>query len=464
MKNYILIIVLSLFSVLSCNNDISKKQSEADFIFDKINYYNYPLSQNDAPIKYRLSYNYDNLKPYRWLELDSTGKVMIDYIYEYDENWIQTGAKYREDGEAEFDIEVVTFKNDSTRVTEWLDSIGNVYYTMVDDLNKFNKTYRATFIGNKTHGYDSTFYTEEGFEKRIFFTNVNGKVYNDRFFDYDSVNKNKDWVVRRKIMNDTIREFQKRELYYQLNAIPVSGKFYEGYISTAEWSENVFNFTKDNTFMFFTRTTNWINQTPYLSELKNGIYTQPRQITELGAIYNGAISPSGEQIIFCTREDEVLTIYLATKEDNQWTKFIDLSKSSGINGGYFHWINESNLCFQSEDNNGDLVIAELNDNKLKIVNKLEKLNTLNATEFSPYIAPNQSYLLFTRYLEGDKNNQGFFISNNEGTSKNPKWSTPRKIDNLPYGWNASLGPFGKNFMYTNGDDILVLPISELNLN
>ncbi|MCA0153465.1 hypothetical protein LBV24_09580 [Winogradskyella sp. 2Y89] len=437
--------------------------SKKNLVFDKINYYKYPVSQNDKPFKFKISYNYENQKPYRWLELDSAGKVMTDYIYEYDENWVQTGAKYREDGTTDFSVEKVSFRNDSTMITKWLDSIGNVYYTMVDNLNKFNKTYRAEFIGDKSHGFDSTFYTREGFQKRIFFTSVSGKVYNDRSFEYDSTNSNNDWVIRRKIMDDTIREIQKREIHYENDYIADNGRFYEGFISTREWSENVFSFTRDESLLFFTRTSDWVNQTPYISKLKNGIYTEPEQITELGTIYNGAISPSRDKIIFCTRSDNELTIFLANKKNNHWTDVIDLTATSGLHGGYFHWLNDLELCFQSEENNGDLVIVELKENKLKLTDKLDVLNTETGTEFSPYISSDKKYIIFTRYLEGDKNNQGFFVSYNQGNSNSVEWSKPTRLEMLPYGWSARMINNNAKFMYTDGDNIYTLKSEKLNL-
>ena len=148
---------------------------------------NIQLQITTKPFQYRLTYYYEDGVPHRWMELDSLGRVTTDYIYEYDSNWKQTGARYREESAVDFSIEKVRFENDSTKITEWIDSIGQVYYRMIDNLNKDKKTYRAAFIGDKLHGYDSTFYTKEGFEKRIFFTNTKGKVFNDRIFKYDSI-------------------------------------------------------------------------------------------------------------------------------------------------------------------------------------------------------------------------------------------------------------------------------------
>ena len=301
MKTRFLYIIL-LLGVVSCQKEMETQVANPSLRFEKINYFKYPINFDTVPFQYRLTYYFDNGKPHRWLELDSLGLVMTDYIYEYDDNWTQIGARYQEEGALEFSIEKVRFDNDSTMVTEWIDSIGEVYYTMKDNLNKQKKTYRAEFIGDKTHGYDSTFYTKEGFKKRIFFTNTKGKVFNDRRYIYDSINKYNDWVVRKKIMLDTIREIQLREVYYNNRFISDEGKYYEGILSTGELSENVISFSKDQSVIFLTRTSEWTNQSAFIANFKNGLFKETVQIKELDSIYNGAISPSGNKLIYSVRK------------------------------------------------------------------------------------------------------------------------------------------------------------------
>lgn len=394
--------------VVSCQKEIETQVAIPSLRFEKINYFKSPTNIDNVPFQYRLTYYFDNGKPHRWMELDSLGLVMTDYIYEYDNHWTQIGARYREDGAKEFSIEKVRFANDSTMVTEWLDSIGKVYYTMKDNLNKHKKTYRAEFIGDKTHGFDSTFYTKEGFEKRIFFTNTKGNIFNDRRFVYDSLNKYADWVARKKIMKDTIREIQLRETYYDNRFVSGDRKYYEGIVSTGELSENVISFSKDQSLMLVTRTSDWINQSAFIANLKNGLFTETIPIKELDSIYNGAISPNGNKIIYSVRKGNQEDIYLIEKTGDKWTKKINLSESTGIEGGYFYWLTESKLYFQSTLNGGDIVQVKLENNTLIIEDYLTNLNTEKGTEFSPYVDSNMRYIIFTRYVDGDKSNQGFF--------------------------------------------------------
>ena len=395
--------------------------------------------------------------------LDADRRVMTDYIYEYDSIWKHTGARYREDGAVNFSIEKVRFENDSTMITEWVDSLGAVYYTMIDNLNPDKKTYRAQFIGDKLHGYDSTFYTKEGFEKRIFFTNTKGKVFNDRTFNYDSVNPKGDWIVRTKTMQDTIRELHKREVYYDQDFVSKGDRFYEGIVSTGEFSENVINFSADESVLFLTRTLDWKNQAAYIANKKSGLFTETMLINELDSIYNGAISPNADKIIYSTRGEDQQNIWLITKENGLWSDKINLTQESNIEGGYFYWLNDQEICFYHTINNGDIVFGELVEGQLRIKDSLRSLNTSKGTEFSPFVDTKKKYIIFTRYEEGNESNQGFFVSYNQGDYNNPVWSKPKKLTMLPYGWSANIINDGTQFIYSNGEDILSIPVKELQL-
>ena len=119
--------LLFILMVCSCGDGVKHVPSPSGISFEKISYFRYPVSQNDSPFQTRLTYYFENGLPHRWMELDSLGRVVTDYVYEYDEDWVQTGARYREESVREFSIEKVRFKDDSTRITEWIDSTGAVY-------------------------------------------------------------------------------------------------------------------------------------------------------------------------------------------------------------------------------------------------------------------------------------------------------------------------------------------------
>lgn len=459
------ILTISLFALLifACSNETSDIHNQKKITFEKISYFKFPSDSLSKPFQYRLTYYFPNGIPHRWLELDSTGKILTDYIYDYDDNWQHIGAKYKEDSAKEYSLEKVRFENDSTQITEWLDSIGQVYYSMTDDLNQLGKTYRATFKGDKVHGYDSTFYTKDGFQKRIFFTNTKGKIFNDRTFMYDSVNTNFDWVIRKKIMDDTIRKQHFREVHYDSNFVSVNGVFYEGVLSTGELSENSISFTKNEDLIFQTRTADWDNQFGFLSYKKNGVFGESIRLKILDTIYNGAISPEGDKIIHSIKKDGSEQIMLLKRSNDSWSEKINLSESSNIEGGYFYWRTENELYFYTPENGGDIVQGELVNDRLIVTDYLKDLNTSSGTEFSPYVDKEKRFIIFTRYLEGDEAQQGFFVSYNLADFDSPNWSKPKKLVMLPYGWNAYIINSGRQFIYSNGDDIKSVPLKNLKL-
>lgn len=444
--------------MMGCQNS-QKVDTNPILRFEKINYYPYPYTAGDKPIKYRVEYYFDNGKSHRWSELDSLEKSQVEYIYTYDIDFNHIGARYKEPDEPKYNIEKVRFENDSTQITEWVDSMGVVFYTMIDNLNKDGKTYRATFKGKKIDGYDSTFYNSYGLEKRIFFTNTKGKVYNDRTFGYDVVDGDGNWSERVKIMKSKVVEIQKREFYFDQNFTTADGKYYPGVISTGEYSENVFSFTKDENTVFLTRTEGWDVQSAYIATKKNGLYTETKLVEGLDSIYNGAISPDGSKIIYTTKNGDEETTWLMNREEDLWSEPFNLTENSKLtNAGYFHWFSNTELYFYQEVNNGDIFKGTFNDGDFIIENMFTDLNTM-ATEFSPYMDPQHRFMIFTRYLEGDASQQGFFISYHDGDY----WSPPKKIEALPYGWNARFIQNRTRFLYTDGEDIYSVPVSSLNL-
>ncbi|NQZ78528.1 MAG: hypothetical protein HRT61_20810 [Ekhidna sp.] len=459
-----LITSLSLILLmLSCENSRSTKLSFKPIRFEQINYYKYPRSENEIPFKYRLTYYFEDGKPHRWLELDSSKQVRTEYIYQYDLDGLHTGAKYREDGEEAYSVERVRYIDDRIKVTEWLDSIGTVYYTMTDYLNDKGNTLRAEFKGTEVHGFDSTFYTEEGFPRRIFFTNIKGNILNDRSFEYDSINPLDDWITRRKIVGDTLSEEQFRDVYYDSNFTSPDSIYYPYLVSAPNKSQNVFSFTANEQTLFLTETTGWDIQTVKLYTSQKGLLMESETPLSLDSIYNGAISPSGERLIYTRKIDGNETNWLIEKKGTTWSDPINLSADSDFVGGYFHWHTDTELFLYTEKGNGDLVEATLSNENLKLTNTLNKLNTENGTEFSPFVDAEKRFIIFTRYVDGEPSQQGFFISYNAGSYQNPNWEAPQKIENLPYGWNAYILQNKGQFLFTDGDNIKSVPVRFLNL-
>ncbi|MDX1314848.1 MAG: hypothetical protein R3356_05045, partial [Eudoraea sp.] len=239
--------------------------------------------------------------------------------------------------------------------------------------------------------------------------------------------------------------------------------FYPGVISTGEWTENTYSFTSDEKTIFLTRTTEWDMQSGHLSTMNHGIFTETKPLTGLDSIYNGAISPDGNLIIYTVKSPQQESIWLLRKTNGEWSQRSNLTEQTGVQGGYFHWFSNSEIYFYIPDNNGDIVKGVLDKGVLIIQDRLPILNTERATEFSPYVDKEKRFILFTRYLEGDAGQQGFFVSYNLGNFEIPRWSEPEKLETLPYGWNGVLINEQTQFLYTDGNDIKSLSAENLGL-
>ncbi|MEM8939854.1 MAG: hypothetical protein AAGC64_10955 [Bacteroidota bacterium] len=237
--------------------------------------------------------------------------------------------------------------------------------------------------------------------------------------------------------------------------------FHPNKISTKEYSENTFSFTYDENSIFVSRTSGWEFQAGFISTRQNKTYSELIPVALLDSIYNGAINPSGNKIIFCSKINGKDEIYLIEKIQNSWSNKVNLSEKSGIYGGYFYWFSDTELYLYVPEQNGNLVKANLLGDDLKVTDRLPQLNTKDATEFSIYIDKKKSFLIFTRYQEKKESEQGFFISFNLSDFESPNWSKPQKIESLPYGWNPYIKEDKDQFLFSDGNDIIYLPMDKI---
>ncbi len=451
-----LTIILGFFLIqISCKSEEPTVVAiEKEILYEKIDYYTVKDGERAVnSFKSCYTYFFNNRKPHRWIMVDSSGIVTTDYIYEYNDNWVHTGARYHEGESENYSVELVSYSVDSLeKTTTWVDEEGEPYYQMIEDINQWGKPDRARFIGDKFHGSDSAFYDALGRVTIIFFRSVSGRKLNERQYRYDSVLESGDWIVRSKWVADSLNEVQIKTLTYQEDD---KGVFYPGAISSSDWNENYLSFSADGEWMFFTRTRDWASQIPMLSRKVEGIYTFPQPLNE-DTVYNGSISPGGNVIIYSDNYPEE-GVFLVTRL-GEWKDRKPLK--IGHEAGYFHWTSEEEIYFYIEDAGGDIVRGTIDGDSLKILERITAINTSSA-EFSPFVSKDKRFIIFTRYQEGNPEQQGFFISYNRGSSENPEWDSPGKIESLPYGWGACI--LEDHFIYTDGTNLYSVPINELNI-
>jgi hypothetical protein len=241
--------------------------------------------------------------------------------------------------------------------------------------------------------------------------------------------------------------------------------FLPGLISSTDQDENYLSFDATGETLFFTRGAEWAKQIPYVASGQNGNWATPERITIMDTIYNGSISPSGNQIIYSIRRNDInkSEVWLLKKRRGRWADARNLSFQSGIEGGYFQWYSESEIYMYEPANEGDLIQVKWENDRLSLVEKLDQFNTKTGCEFSPFMGPEKRFFMFTRYVEGDSSQQGVFISYNKGNEQDPVWGEEERIVGLPYVWGTRFSTDLKQFFYTDGVDIFVLLTSSLGI-
>lgn len=172
---------------------------------------------------------------------------------------------------------------------------------------------------------------------------------------------------------------------------------------------------------------------------------------------NPFISTDGDKLFFTSsrplndrHEKYQEYIWCVERSMPGWTE----PKSVGpkVNSVRLHWsfsVSDSGTLYCSIGN--DICYAELIDGEYtKPVNIGPIINT-PAVESCPYVAPDESYIVFTRFDETNFKNTGIFISFRD---KAGNWLPPALVaggDKKSGGFSPRISPDGKYLFYINGD-------------
>ena len=206
----------------------------------------------------------------------------------------------------------------------------------------------------------------------------------------------------------------------------------------------------------------------WLTKLRNGRWTEPEMVFFCkGDSYkfdNPFITTDGKKIFFTkyplkngSKKKE--TIWYAERTSSGWSD--PQPVSSEVNDIPLNWSisvsNSGTLYFQFQDPTGkssggigDIYYSRLvNGEYTKPVGIGPEINT-GATETCPYIAPDESYIVFTRFDQTNVKNTGIFISYPD---KSGKWLPPVMLaggDRKSGGLSPRISPDGKYLFYVNG--------------
>lgn len=211
-----------------------------------------------------------------------------------------------------------------------------------------------------------------------------------------------------------------------------------------------------------------MNDKIWFTKLENGKWTKPKIASfcnEDSYKYdNPFITADGKDMFFtkyplkdASKEKE--TIWYVERTSSGWSDPEPISPE--VNDVPLHWSisvsNSGTLYFQFQDFTGkcpggigDIYYSKLvNGEYIKPVNIGQELNT-KATETCPHVAPDESYIVFTRFDETNVKNTGIFISYRD---KSGKWLPAVMLEGGTKekgGLSPRISPDGKYLFYVNG--------------
>jgi len=200
------------------------------------------------------------------------------------------------------------------------------------------------------------------------------------------------------------------------------------------------------------------NEKIWFTKLENGLWTEPEMIPFCkGDPYlydNPFVTTDGKRMFFTSFRPgavsmEKETIWYVERKISGWSDPIPVSTE--INAMPVHWsisVSDSGTLYFD---GGDICYSKLVNGLYKKPVKLGPEINTRYTEICPYIAPDESYILFVRLYE-TPTNSGIYISYRD---KSGKWLPPVFVlggDPKTGGVSPRISPDGKYLFFANGSE------------
>jgi len=201
-------------------------------------------------------------------------------------------------------------------------------------------------------------------------------------------------------------------------------------------------------------------------KIENGVWSEPAVAPFCIGDYSDSpfITSDGEKLFFLTMNQPTYkeSICMVEKQNGEWGSPQVLGNE--VNGIDPHWqasvADNQNLYFGGRSvpsDAGDIYFSEyVNDNYTTAVKLGSVINTDNGLEGSPFIAPDESYLIFDRVAEGTLYSD-LFISFKQD---NGSWGEAVGMSRLNTGGHelyANVSPDGRFIMFLSSRTGLLFP-------
>lgn len=191
-----------------------------------------------------------------------------------------------------------------------------------------------------------------------------------------------------------------------------------------------------------------------MMKMENGVWSTPSEVrlsSKSNYMCDPCISPDGKKIFFLSIErlpyqkEEKENIWFAERKSDGWGEPQPLGEE--INSHELHWqvsvASNGNLYFTSRHTGvEDICCSKFINGKYQKPDRLNSMiNQDSLSETTPYIAPDESYLIFAR--EKGRMRPPYICFR----SKEGNWGSPRVIEQINYGLCPQVSLDGKYFFY-----------------
>jgi hypothetical protein len=249
--------------------------------------------------------------------------------------------------------------------------------------------------------------------------------------------------------------------------------FEPGVISLDGISEGSPDVTADGNTLVFVRYQSYGEKIPYIAE-RTASGWDVRQLTFTDTLYNLAISPDGQRIVYKTRNrpspdaDRVNNAFRVDRNpDGSWGEPVEMQPAL-TDAGYFRIANDGTLYLfinASEGTPRGIFTSELNSDGSYSdpVWLSDAVSPFPSVTYSPVVNDDETKIIVNRAGLSDEEEEklgekGLYIHHKYGF----QWDTGRRLS-LPYSWYAEVLPDGRLIFVEDGD-LYEASLEDLDIN
>ena len=249
--------------------------------------------------------------------------------------------------------------------------------------------------------------------------------------------------------------------------------FEPGVISLEGVLEGSPDVTADGNTLVFTRYQSYGDKVPYIAERTESGW-DVRQLTFTDTLYNLAISPNGQRIVYKTRNrplpgaDRVNNAFRVDRNpDGSWGEPVEMQPALK-DAGYFRIANDGTLYLfinASEGTPRGIFTSELNSDGSYSdpVWLSDAVSPYPSVTYSPIINNDETQIIVNRAGLSEEEEEklgerGLYIHQKYGF----QWDTGQRL-NLPYSWYAEVLPDGRLIFVEDGD-LYEVSLEDLGIN